>query len=544
MNDDSANLRASMRDLLAKMSRYEALLELTGVINGASDIESVGTEMARRLKYIVDVYSWRYICFEGDPEDTADSEVTTIVVDGDRGRADVRRTTPSALSSLELDLWHDRKTRMLCGETMSNALEKLPGHFRKDDLEQISVNALVEHGKTQALYLFCKRRQPFTDLDAKCLSVVCSFFHRKIIMLWEQQKLRDLELAYLQQEVMLRQSERLATLGRLSAGMAHELNNPAAAAKHGAEQLKTAIARVERAQYALGAGELSGEQQEVIAEFEKQAGERAKKPRSLDPIARSDLEQEVEGWLDRNGIQDPWEHAPTFVTMGLDVVELEDLSKNFDPSMTPIVIDCVGSRFAALSLLEDVGRGARRIAEVVKALKGYSFMDQAPVQLVDVREGLDDTLVMLSCKLRAGINVNLNYADPLPRILGHGSELNQVWTNIIDNAISAMGDEGALDLKAYRDDDWVVVEVADNGPGIPVEVQGKIFDPFFTTKAPGEGAGLGLSISHGIVVEKHRGQISVCSKPGATRFAVKLPISDQPSTVGEDGGAFTENTEA
>jgi hypothetical protein len=218
MSDISPDPQSATKDLLSKMSRYEALLELTGVINAAGDIEAVGTEMARRLKYIVDVYSWRYVCFDGDPEDTENPEPITIVVDGNRGRAEVMRTNPAALSSFELDLWHDRRTNMLCGESMNDALEHLPEHFRKGDLEQISVNALVENGKTQALYLFCKRRQPFTELDIKCLSMVCSFFHRKIHMLWEQQKLRELELAYLQQEVMLRQSERLATLGRLSAG--------------------------------------------------------------------------------------------------------------------------------------------------------------------------------------------------------------------------------------------------------------------------------------------------------------------------------------
>jgi signal transduction histidine kinase len=536
MNDASADPQSSMKVLLSKMSRYEALIELTGVINAASDIESVGAELARRFKYIIDVFSWRYICFDGDPEDTENPEPTTIVVDGNRGRADVLRTIPAALSNLELELWHDRKTRILCGESMIDALEKLPEHFRKDDLEQISVNALVENGKTQALFLFCKRRQPFTELDVKCLSIVCSFFHRKVVVLWEQQKLRDLELAYLQQELMLRQSERLATVGRLSAGMAHELNNPAAVARHGAEHLRTAIARLERAQFALGEGALSSEQRAVIAELEKEAEGRAKKPSSLDPIARSDLEQEVEDWLDRNGVQDPWEHAPTFVAMGLSAAELEDLTKSFDPSVTPIVIDYVGSRFAAFTLLEEIAQGAGRIAEIVKALKGYSYMDQAPVQLVDVREGLDDTLVMLSSKLREGIDVNLDYADPLPRILGYGSELNQVWTNLIDNAIDAMGGEGALELKAYRDDGWVVVEVADSGPGIPIEAQEKIFDPFYTTRAPGEGTGLGLSISHGIVVEKHHGQISVNSRPGATRFAVKLPITDESSTNVEERG--------
>jgi signal transduction histidine kinase len=215
---------------------------------------------------------------------------------------------------------------------------------------------------------------------------------------------------------------------------------------------------------------------------------------------------------------------------------LEDLTKSFDPSVTPIVIDYFGSRFTAYTLIEEIGQGARRIAEIVKALKGYSYMDQAPVQLVDVREGLSDTLVMLSGELRDGINVDIDYAEDLPRIQAYGSELNQVWTNLIGDAISAMDGQGALELKARQEDGWIVVEVADSGPGIPIEAQERVFDPFFTTKAPGEGTGLGLSVSHGIVVEKHRGQISVNSKPGATNFTVKLPINNQSSTTVEASG--------
>ncbi len=347
MNDRPASSQSSMQDLLSKVSRYEALFELTGVISAASDIESVGTLLARRLKYIADVYSWRYICFDGDPEQTEGPEPTTIVVDGYRGSADVMRTLPAALSKFETELWRDRKTRILCDEAMSEALKHLPTHFKKDDLEQISVNTLVENGKTQALYLFCKRRQPFTELDIKCLSMVCGFFHRKVHMLWEQQKLRDLELAYLQQEVMLRQSERLATLGRLSAGMAHELNNPATIARQGAEELRTSIGRLERAQFALGAAGLSSAQRDLVAKLENEAMERAKKPSSLDPIERNDLEQEVEDWLDQKGIEDPWEHASTLVAMGLCAAELDELTKSFDPAMTPVVIDYFGSKFTA-----------------------------------------------------------------------------------------------------------------------------------------------------------------------------------------------------
>jgi len=529
-----------MQDLLSKVSRYEALFELAGVINAATDIVAVGEVLARRLKYIVDVFSWRYICFDGDPDDPEDPDPITIVIDGYRGRADVINTIPSSLSPYEMELWRDRKSRIISAEPMTQALQHLPGHFQKDDLEQISVNTLVENGKTQALYFFCRRRTAFTDLDVKCLAMVCGFFHGKVNMLWEQQKLRGLEQDYLQQEAMLRQSERLATLGRLSAGMAHELNNPTAVARQGAEQLKTSIAQLERAKLALGQAGLSDELHDLIAKLEEEAEERAQKPSELDPLARSDLEQEVEDWLDENSVEDPWQHASILVAMGLCAAELEKMTSRFDGAVTPIVIDYFGSKFTAYKLLQEIGHGTERIAQIVKALKGYSYMDQAPVQAVDVREGLNDTLVMLSSKLRKGVKVETDFADDLPCIEGFGSELNQVWTNLIDNAIGAMDGEGALELKAYQDDNWVVVEVADNGPGIPADVQEKIFDPFFTTKAPGEGTGLGLNISHGIIVKKHAGHIAVDSKPGATRFTVKLPIESQTTIADTEVGALTE----
>jgi signal transduction histidine kinase len=534
MSSNPPKSRSSPADLLSKVTRYEALFELTGLINAASDIESVGGVLARRLKYITDVSSWRYVHLDRGPAKPGGQERLAIIIDADQGRSNLTRTAPDAISSFEMELWRDRKTRILDRPSAVEALKHLPSPFRKDDIEQIAVNTLVENGEIEALFLFCRRRRPFTDLDTKCLTMVSGFFHRKIHTLWEQQKLRDLEQAYLKQEVTLRQNEKLATLGRLSAGMAHELNNPAAAARRGAEQLKTSIVRLERAQYALGASPLPAKTRELLARLQEEAPARAKEASSLDPLARSDLEQEMEDWLGGSKVPEPWEHASALVTMGLTPAKLEDLTRDVDPALRLLVIECLSSKFNAYTLLEEIGHGARRVSAIVGALKGYSYMDQAPVQSVDVREGLHDTLVILGGRLRDGINLELDFAQDLPRIQAYGSELNQVWTNLIDNAISAMQGRGTLGLKAYPDDDWIVVEVADTGPGIPIEIQGKIFDPFFTTKAPGEGTGLGLSISHGIIVEKHQGQISVESQPGATRFTVKLPLGRRPSLPVED----------
>ena len=246
----------------------------------------------------------------------------------------------------------------------------------------------------------------------------------------------------------------------------------------------------------------------------------------MDPLARNDLEFELESWLDDRGVPDAWELSPTLVELGYDQEKLAALVEPFAPEQLPGVVSWLGATYSAHNLLAEVGQGAGRISEIVKALKSYAYLDQAPVQSVDLHQGLDNTLLILRHKL-SGIRVRREYAPDLPAIQGYGSELNQVWTNLIDNAVDALENTTSPEiiLRTVLDGDWVTVEVQDNGPGIPSEIQSRIFDAFFTTKPPGKGTGLGLEISYSIVVNKHRGNIKVFSQPGFTSFQVILPLN-------------------
>jgi signal transduction histidine kinase len=339
----------------------------------------------------------------------------------------------------------------------------------------------------------------------------------------QKKRLRDLEKAYLQQDVTLRQSEKLATLGRLSAGVAHELNNPAAAAHGGARQLGQAFTRLQAAHLKLGELGLTGDEFATLMDLDRLAQERAHKPVEMSALERSDLEAELESWLEGQGVDSPWEVAPGLANLGYDCSSLERLVAGFSQPKYGPIIDWLNYTYIGYSLLEEISQGTARISEIVSALKTYTFMDQAPAQEVDVHEGLDSTLVMLRSRLKGGITVRRDYAPDLPRIQAYGSELNQVWTNIIDNAIDAMQGQGEITLRTGYDDKWVIVKVEDNGSGIPEAVLPHIFDPFYTTKAPGEGTGMGLNISHSIVVQKHGGRIDVHSRPGQTCFEVRLP---------------------
>ena len=323
--------------------------------------------------------------------------------------------------------------------------------------------------------------------------------------------------------------EKMASLGKLSAGMAHELNNPAAAAQRGAAQLQATFARWQGVQARMAEANLDKRQLEKLADLDDMAKQRSRQPLELNAIARSDLESALEAWLRGRGIEATAGLVPVLVSFGYRIADIEELERSFTERQFPAVVEWLSFKFAIYSLVEEIGIGTGRIAELVKALKTYTHMDKAPVQSVDVREGLDNTLIILHNKLKRGITVVREYAQDLPLIQAYAGELNQVWTNIIDNAIDAMKGEGRLTVRARQDPPWLVVEIEDNGPGIAEQDQSRIFDPFFTTKGPGEGTGLGLNISRTLVVKKHHGQLSVKSMPGSTCFSIRLPIDFNPA---------------
>ncbi|NIP41802.1 MAG: PAS domain S-box protein [candidate division Zixibacteria bacterium] len=330
------------------------------------------------------------------------------------------------------------------------------------------------------------------------------------------------QLHEMQNQLILQ--EKMASLGKLSAGMAHELNNPVSAAQRGAVQLQHMFRQLQDAYWKISELKLTGDKLKKVMALDRLVGMGAGKPGDLDVITRSERELEIEEWLKERGIENAWELAPSLLSLGCDKKRLNSLAQDFTSGQFPVVISWLSNLHTIQSLLVEISLGTGRIAEIVKALKTYTYMDQAPVQAVNVHEGLNNTLIILHNKLKDGITVRREYSEDLPYIQAYGSELNQVWTNIIDNAIDAMDGRGELILRTRVEDSWVVIEIEDDGPGIHEKIQSKIFDPFFTTKSPGEGTGLGLNISHNIIVQKHKGQVEVFSEPGKTCFTVRLPI--------------------
>jgi PAS domain S-box-containing protein len=331
------------------------------------------------------------------------------------------------------------------------------------------------------------------------------------------------QLSQMQDQVVLQ--EKMASLGKLSAGMAHELNNPASAARRGSAQAVEVLSELHDAQMRLAELGLDGPRRARLSELDVLAREKAHSPEQVSALARSDLEAALDDWLRDHGVDADASLADSLVGLGLRPEALGEVAGPFSEDELPVLVEWLGLKALLYSLFAEISVGTSRIVELVQALKTYTYLDRAPVQDVDVRDGLENTLIILHNKLKNGVTVTREYDDDLPRLQAYAGELNQVWTNLIDNAVDAMGGTGNLTIRARRCDDAgsVVVEIEDDGPGIPDDVRQRIYDPFFTTKPPGVGTGLGLNISHNIIVAKHGGSISVDSEPGRTCFRITLP---------------------
>ncbi|MEV6608988.1 ATP-binding protein [Kutzneria sp. NPDC051319] len=320
------------------------------------------------------------------------------------------------------------------------------------------------------------------------------------------------------------QRERLLALGSLSAGLTHELNNPAAAAIRATSTLRERVAGMRHKLGMIAAGPYDRVSLATLVQLQEQAVELVAKAKPLEPLEAADKEDELSDWFDEHEIRAGWEIAPTFVQAGLDVAWLDTVASTVDKSILEGAVRWLNYTVETELLMTEIEDATTRVSTLVSAAKQYSQLDRAPFRPVDVHELLDSTLLMLGRKIGDNITVVKDYDHSLPEVPVYAAELNQVWTNLIDNAISAMGGVGTLTVRTAREDDRLLVEIGDTGPGVAPEIKNRIFEPFFTTKPVGSGTGLGLDISWRIVVNKHRGDLAVVSVPGDTRFQVRIPL--------------------
>ncbi|MCI0393147.1 MAG: ATP-binding protein [Acidobacteria bacterium] len=318
--------------------------------------------------------------------------------------------------------------------------------------------------------------------------------------------------------------DKLMALGKLSAGLAHELNNPAAAARRAAQHLGERLQTLNQLCLTLSQQTLTAEQIAYLTRFQQEAAQCLTAAPALDPLAESECEEEISNWLEAHQVADGWKLAPTFVRAGLHREELEEISGCLKGQALNDALQWLEAAWSSQELVKEIEQSMTRISDLVRAIKEYSYMDRSALQEVDVHQGLENTLIILGHKLKRGVTVIREYATDLPRISAYGGALNQIWTNLIVNAIDAMNGQGKLWIRTSAKSDYILVEINDDGPGIPPEIQGRIFEPFFTTKPQGEGTGLGLDTVYRIV-KKHHGEIHFQSKPGDTCFQVRLPLA-------------------
>jgi signal transduction histidine kinase len=343
--------------------------------------------------------------------------------------------------------------------------------------------------------------------------------------------IEGITMGFRSSQTIIGQRERLLSLGRLSAGLTHELNNPAAAAVRATASLRELVSKMRRKLGHLATSDVDPKALVALTELQEAAVEKMAKAEKLSPVQVSEAEDELSAWLEDHGIDDAWDLAPPLVAAGVNTDWLDEVAETVPTTLLADGLHWVTYALETEQLMVEIEDSTGRISALVGAAKQYSQMDRAAHQDIDVRDGLKSTLIMLSHKIskRGNITVVKDFDDSLPAIPAHPAELNQVWTNLIDNAIYAMPDGGTLTVRTSQEDGWVLVEICDTGVGIPEEMQQKIFEPFFTTKPVGEGTGLGLDISYRVIAQRHGGDLRVKSRPGDTRFQVRLPLTEPPS---------------
>ncbi|XVU23703.1 ATP-binding protein [Actinoplanes sp. CA-054009] len=342
--------------------------------------------------------------------------------------------------------------------------------------------------------------------------------------------LEGLTLGMRTSQAAISERQRLTALGALSAGLMHELNNPAAAASRATASLRQRVAGMRHKLGMLAAGKVPPDRLVELVELQEDVIERAAKAPVLTAMQVADREDELGDWMDERNVTGAWDLAAVFAQGGLDLDCLNDMEARIgSPELLDQAIHWIGYALETEQLMTDIEDATSRVSSLVASAKQYSQMDRAAHQWIDVHTGLDSTLVMLTHKIGTGVKVIKEYDRTLPQIPAHPAELNQVWTNLIDNAVQAMNGAGTLTIRTYREDDHVIVAVEDTGPGVPDELKKRVFEPFFTTKPVGEGTGLGLDISYRIVVNGHGGDIKLESKPGDTKFKVRLPLTEPAS---------------